>query len=89
MVEVGIAEAQTTLFTLLQQVERGEEIVITREGNPVARLVPDQQQPRIWTEEQKAASRAAIERIRERAKTLPRQPFDWEEIKKDRDFGRR
>jgi prevent-host-death family protein len=37
---VGTLEAKTHLSTLLEQVERGEEIVITRHGRAVARLVP-------------------------------------------------
>jgi prevent-host-death family protein len=37
---VGVFEAKTTLSALLERVEAGEEIVITRRGVPVARLVP-------------------------------------------------
>jgi prevent-host-death family protein len=37
---VGTFEAKTHLSTLLEQVERGEEITITRHGRAVARLVP-------------------------------------------------
>jgi prevent-host-death family protein len=37
---VGTFEAKTHLSTLLEQVERGEEITITRHGKAVARLVP-------------------------------------------------
>jgi prevent-host-death family protein len=40
MAEVGAFEAKTQLSHLLDQVERGETIVITRDGKPVARLVP-------------------------------------------------
>jgi prevent-host-death family protein len=40
MKTVGIFEAKRQLSTLLDQVERGEEIVITRHGRAVARLVP-------------------------------------------------
>lgn len=39
MQEVNMDEAQTQLPLLLTQVEAGEEIVITRDGRPVARLV--------------------------------------------------
>ena len=39
MQEVNVHEAQTQLPLLLTQVEAGEEIVITRNGKPVARLV--------------------------------------------------
>ncbi len=37
---VGAFEAKTHLATLLERVSKGEEIVITRHGKPVARLVP-------------------------------------------------
>ncbi len=41
MREVGAFEAKNKLGTLLDLVEQnGEEIVITRRGKPVARLVP-------------------------------------------------
>jgi prevent-host-death family protein len=40
MREVGAFEAKNKLGTLLNWVEQGEEIVITRRGKPVARLVP-------------------------------------------------
>jgi prevent-host-death family protein len=34
-------EAKTQLSKLVERVERGEEIVITRRGEPAARLVPE------------------------------------------------
>ena len=37
---VGAHDAKTNLAKLLDRVERGEMIVITRHGAPVARLVP-------------------------------------------------
>jgi prevent-host-death family protein len=40
MKEIGAFEAKNKLSALLDQVERGEEIVITRHGKEVARLVP-------------------------------------------------
>lgn len=36
--EVGTLEAKNRLSALLDAVERGEEVVITRRGRPVARL---------------------------------------------------
>ena len=39
MVTVNVHEAKTNLSRLLAQVEAGEDIVIARNGNPVARLV--------------------------------------------------
>jgi prevent-host-death family protein len=40
MATVALFEAKTRLSELLVQVQRGEEIVITRHGVPMARLVP-------------------------------------------------
>jgi prevent-host-death family protein len=40
MAEVGAFEAKNTLSALLDQVEKGVEVTITRRGRPVARLVP-------------------------------------------------
>lgn len=40
MKEVGAFEAKTRLGQLLDWVEAGEEVVITRRGKVVARLVP-------------------------------------------------
>ncbi len=40
MREIGAFQAKTHLGTLLNDVEHGEEIVITRHGKPVAKLVP-------------------------------------------------
>ena len=85
--EIGAFEAKNTLGTLLDRVERGEEIVITRHGKAVARLVPngnriDQQQ-----------ARTALQRIRNRAEKLPKSKtggaaFDWPALKQLRDQGR-
>lgn len=40
MREIGALEAAGQLGALLDLVERGEEVVITRDGRAVARLVP-------------------------------------------------
>jgi len=40
MKQVGVYEAKTQLPRLLDEVERGESVTITRHGRPVARLVP-------------------------------------------------
>ena len=40
MKEIGTFEAKTHLSALLDEVERGMEVVITRRGVAVARLVP-------------------------------------------------
>lgn len=38
--DVGAYEAKTHFSELLERVENGEEVTITRHGSPVARLVP-------------------------------------------------
>jgi prevent-host-death family protein len=40
MAQVGMHEAKTKLSQLVERAEAGEEIVIARNGTPVARLVP-------------------------------------------------
>jgi prevent-host-death family protein len=37
---VGAYEAKTHFSELLQRVEQGQEVTITRHGSPIARLVP-------------------------------------------------
>jgi prevent-host-death family protein len=82
MREVGAFEAKNKLSELLDLAEGGEEIVITRHGKEVARLVP----PKNGVNREEA--RAAMRRIRERAKAAKHGPFDWEEWKAYRDEGR-
>lgn len=43
MQEIGAYEAKTYLPKLLKQVEKGEKIIITRHGTPVAVLSPPPQ----------------------------------------------
>ena len=81
MAEIGAFEAKNTLGALLDRVAQGEEIVITRHGKPVARLVPNA--GRI----DKAQAKAAASRMRVRAQNV-KAGFDWETIKADRDAGR-
>lgn len=40
MLTVGAFEAKTHLSALLERVARGEEVLITRHGKAIARLVP-------------------------------------------------
>lgn len=79
--EIGAFEAKNKLGMLLDRVESGEEIIITRHGKPVARLVPNA------TRIDKLQTRAALERIRTRARSLT-EAFDWAAVRADRDAGR-
>ena len=67
---------------MLDLVEQGEEVTITRHGKAVARLAPV---PPIHSREQ---ARAALRRIRERAEAQKLGRFDWAEWKAYRDEGR-
>jgi prevent-host-death family protein len=87
MTTIGAFEAKNTLGTLLDRVESGEEIIITRHGKAVARLVPN---TRRVDQDQ---ARAAFERIRNRAQRLKKSKskpatFDWPTLKQLRDQGR-
>lgn len=46
MVTVGAFDAKTHLSSLLNKVAQGEEVLITRRGIPVARLVPAEEADR-------------------------------------------
>jgi prevent-host-death family protein len=82
MVTVGAFEAKTHLAQLLERVERGEEITITRRGRPVARLVP------VTAAHDRAAALATFRRLRERACRADLGRFDWTEWKALVDEGR-
>ena len=81
MREIGAFEAKSKLGTVLDWVEQGEEVVITRRGKAVARIVPNL--PR----RDPAQAVEAAKRIRARAQSLG-NPFDWQEWKRYRDEGR-
>ena len=82
MREVGAFEAKNKLGQLLDLVERGEEVTITRHGKEVARLVPARHGYN------RDEARAAVRRIRERAEQRNFGRFDWSEWKSFRDEGR-
>jgi prevent-host-death family protein len=79
MRSIGAFEAKTHFSALLEQVEEGNEIIITKHGKPVAKLSP--------IEPQKISREEAIEKIEkflnERQLVLG---MDW---KKLRDEGRK
>ena len=84
MIEVGTYDAKARLSELLEKVEGGETVVITRHGRPVARLVPD-------AEAQRQRVEAAVEGMLRDRETRPRRRprLTIEEILEMRDEGRR
>jgi len=65
MREIQASEAKTHFLRLLDEVEQGASLAITRHGRRVARIIPDE--PRRQEEIE-----AAIKRIRERRKHAPK-----------------
>ena len=80
MREVGAVEAKTHLSALLDEVARGETIIITRRGRPVARLTAPEAPDR-------EAAASAVKTLRDLRKRI-----DWgmtDDILQMRDEGRR
>ncbi|MFN3931232.1 MAG: type II toxin-antitoxin system Phd/YefM family antitoxin [Brevundimonas sp.] len=86
---VGVLEAKTNLSALLDDVEhRGEVIVITRHGRPVARLAPEPTARRIKATELAERTRAFRDR---QAPDPDWAALSWEQLKaiaRDEDPGR-
>lgn len=76
-------EEEEKLGALVDLLERGEEVVITRNGREIARAVPAAR-----AKVNPAEARAALQRIRKRAEEAKLGPFDWQEWKAYRDEGR-
>jgi prevent-host-death family protein len=80
MIRVQASEAKAKLAELLDTVERGETVVITRHGRAIARLVPDE----VTRQADAERAMAEIEAARAGAARVTR-----DEILAWRDEGRR
>jgi prevent-host-death family protein len=69
MREIQASEAKTHLPQLLDEIERGESIIITRHGRAIARLIPEDAMRRDGQAE-------AVERLKTLRATMPRVPLD-------------
>ena len=69
MREIQASEARTHLPQLLDEIERGESIIITRHGRPIARLIREDVMRRDGQAE-------AVERLKALRATMPRVPLD-------------
>jgi antitoxin (DNA-binding transcriptional repressor) of toxin-antitoxin stability system len=83
MREAAAIDAETSLGRLPDIVEQGEDVVIRRHGEPVARIVREPGRG-----DRAARARAAAERIRARARDATLGPFAWTEWRDARDDGR-
>jgi prevent-host-death family protein len=81
MATIGVLEARARFAQLLRRTECGEEIVVTRRGKAVARLVPATAKP------DKEAAMAAFRRLREHARRSGLGKLDWAEWRSYRDKG--
>lgn len=79
MQSIGIFDAKAHFSELLERVEHGEEITITRHGKAVARVVPVDQARQDRAE-------YAVKRLREIADGQTLEGLDWKEL---RDEGRK
>ncbi len=79
MIEVGTFEAKTHLSALLEKVSQGQEVLITKRGEPIARLVPAQRSDRTQVA-------ATIDTLLEFRKGMKLDGLDWKAL---RDVGRR
>jgi prevent-host-death family protein len=80
MREVQASEAKAHLSQLLDDVERGETLIITRHGRPIARLAPE-------THNRQAEVEKAIAEIVARRRSAP--SISVEELLSARDEGRK
>ena len=74
MIEVGSVKAKAHLYTLLDKVAQGDEVLITRRGRPIARLVPAAQAERVEVEN-------TIESLRAHRKGLKLGGVDWNKLR--------
>jgi prevent-host-death family protein len=79
MITVGAFEAKTNLSSLLERVEHGEEVLITRHGKAIARLVPAALADRAHMDE-------AIARLKKLRAGSSLGGLSWKDL---RDEGRR
>lgn len=80
---VGAFEAKTHFGQLIERAMHGEEILITKRGKAVAKLVPAPSSNDL------ESAKAAAVRLRLLAKEMKLAPSFWEEWKQYRDKGRR
>ena len=78
-------DAKTNLSSLVEEVEKGGEVVITRHGKPVAKLVAVANP---LTAEQVARQRKAVAELREMARKRGGPRITHEEIKSWIEDGR-
>jgi prevent-host-death family protein len=64
MDQIAASDAKTRFSEILDKVEKGETVVITRHGRAVARLVPDKERRQKDIEDALAGIRALSKRVK-------------------------
>lgn len=85
---IELPDAETQLPALVAGVESGEDVVITRNGKPVVRMSAAGPAKIVVTPEQQARAMEAIEDLARLREEMKLGPFNLEEFKADRDWGR-
>jgi len=67
MREIQASEAEAKLANLLDAVERGETLIITRHGRPIARILPEMDRPQARIDQ----TLVEIEQFRETMPSIP------------------
>lgn len=77
--QIGAFEAKTHFSALLEKVESGEQIIITKHGHPVAKLVP-------ITSYNREKIKSTIKKLKIFKQAQSLAGLDWKDL---RDEGRR
>jgi prevent-host-death family protein len=80
MRQIQASEAKTHLPELLDEVERGATLIITRHGKPIARLVPE-------TDRRQSEIAEAVARMQARRRSAP--SITVQELFSAREMGRK
>ncbi len=80
---IGAFEAKTHFGQLIERARNGEEILITKRGKAVAKIIPAK------TSDNLESAKVAVMRLRILAEEIKFDHSMWEEWKNYRDLGKR
>lgn len=75
-IHINIGEAKTRLSELIAAALRGEEVILNKAGQPVARLVPEQAAIDLELEAIRAKRKAMFGILKDKYAHLPDEAFD-------------
>ncbi|MGQ0673456.1 MAG: type II toxin-antitoxin system Phd/YefM family antitoxin [Hyphomicrobium sp.] len=81
MATIGACEAKTKFSELLERVENGERLTITRHGKPVAELVPVRRND-------PERARRGFAKLDKLARRVDLSDLTWQDLKSMRDEGK-